>query len=342
MGWKMGWVLAMMVWVGCMQVPVGVGESEEVGGEGVEAREVFRGSRVLMGTRFEIRVVGTDRDRAERAMAAAFAEVARVEALLSEWRGESEISEVNRRGGSGPVEVGPELLEVLWRAIEVAALTGGAFDPTFASCGHLYSFREERIPTEEELEECLPRIGYEAVEVDRERSTVTLSGEGVRLGIGGIGKGYGVDQAAAVLRARGFRDFLVDGGGDLLVAGMKRGRPWEVGVADPRRPGEGLTRVVVRDRAVVSSGDYERYFERDGVRHHHILDPATGRSASRSVAVTVVAGDATMADALSTGLFVLGPEQGLAVVEELEGVEALFVGADLEVVMSTGMGRHVE
>lgn len=290
------------------------------------------GERLLMGTRFVIQVISEDGTRAEGAISAAFDEVARVEELLSEWKETSEISAVNREAGDRAVRVGPELLEVVRRAREIAELTDGAFDPTFAACGATWSMRDRRIPSEEESRACTALVNWRAIQVDEASSTLFLPQEGMRLGIAGIGKGHGVDRAAAVLESRGIHSYFVDGGGDVRLSG----RRWVVGIAHPRRLGELLGRLELASGSIVTSGDYHDYFEQDGVRYHHLLDPRTGRPARGVAAVTVTGPDATTADALATGLFVLGPERGLQLVESLPGVEALFVLPDLEVRPSSG------
>lgn len=299
---------------------------------GEPAGERSSGERMLMGTRFAIEIESDDAAGAAVAIEAAFAEVARVEELLSEWKETSEISELNRRPGRRPMKVGPEFLEVALAAREVSELTDGAFDVTFASCWELWDFREERIPTALELEDCREVVDWRLLLIDEEASTLELRMNGMLIGISGIGKGYGVDRAAAVLEARGFTKYLVDGGGDVRLSG----RPWTVGVAHPRRTGELLGRLEVGEGSIVTSGDYYRFFEKDGVRYHHILDPRSGLPARGAAAVTVIASDATSADALATGLFVLGPDRGLSLVESLSGVEALFVLPDLELRRSSG------
>jgi thiamine biosynthesis lipoprotein len=294
--------------------------------------------RLAMGTFFKMQVFSRDETGAEAAAAAidaAFEEVARVEALLSEWREASEISAVNREAGRRPVAVGPELYEVVERSLELRAQTGGAFDITFAGCGRLWSFDPPRVPDSGEIESCLPRVGREIV-LDAGNATVFLPGSEMRIGIAAIGKGYGVDRAAEVLESHGVENYIVDGGGDIRLAGRKGERAWGVGIAHPRQPGRLYAALKLDGGAVVTSGDYQKYFEQDGVRYHHILDPRTGRPARRSAAVTVVASDATRADALATGLFVMGPEAGLALVETLPDVEALFFGPELEVYRSSG------
>jgi len=292
----------------------------------------------MMGTYFRIQVAQNDAAAPvdlESTVDAAFEEVDRVEALLSEWRETSEISAVNREAGARPVAVGPELLEVVTRSLELREQTGGAFDITFAGCGRLWSFREPRVPDDEEIARCLERVGREIV-LDRDRSTIFLPEAEMRIGIAAIGKGYGVDRAVEVLESRGVRNYIVDGGGDIRLSGRKGDRPWSVGIAHPRSPGRLYGALELDRGAVVTSGDYQKYFTREGVRYHHILDPRTGRPARKSVAVTVIAPDATRADALATGLFVMGPEDGLALVESLPGVEALFFAPDLGLHRSSG------
>jgi thiamine biosynthesis lipoprotein len=292
-----------------------------------------------MGTAFQIRVVTPDIAGGCAAIEAAFAEVAREEALFSEYRQTSEVSAINRAAGAAPVQVDAEVFGVLQRSLWASRVTRGAFDMTFAGCGGLWSVRDQRVPDDESLAACMGRVGFQKVRLDERESSVLLPEAGMRIGLGGIAKGYGVDRAVDVLLARGFTNVVVDGGGDLRVEGADIDGPWTVNIAHPRRPGEILETLRLGRGSVVTSGDYLRYFERDGVRYHHIIDPATGRPASRSIAVTVVAPTATDADALATGLFVLGPERGLAAIASLPGVEALFFAPDLSVHASPGFPR---
>jgi thiamine biosynthesis lipoprotein len=299
----------------------------------------LRGERPLMGTSFQVRVVTPDVTRGCAAIEAALDEVAREEALFSEYRPTSEIAAVNAAAGATPVEVDAEVFGVLQRSLWASRVTRGAFDMTFAGCGGLWSVREKRVPDEESLARCLPRVGFQKVRLDERASSAFLPDAGMRIGLGGIAKGYGVDRAVEVLLARGFTNVVVDGGGDLRVEGADVDGPWTINIAHPRRPDQIFETIHVARGAVVTSGDYLRFFERDGVRYHHIIDPATGRPAARSVAVTVIAPTATDADALATGLFVLGPERGLATVASLPGVEALYFAPDLSVHASPGFPR---
>jgi thiamine biosynthesis lipoprotein len=286
-----------------------------------------------MGTYVRIQIVLEDEHAARAAMDAAYAEIERLEAMLSEWRDDSEISSINRSAGGEAVSVSPETVALARRSVEIARETRGAFDPTFAACGRLWSFRDRVIPERASIEHCRSLVDWHRIEISE--NSVRLADPGMRLGVAGIGKGYILDRAADVLRAHGMSDFTVDGGGDLVVSGRGPDRPWTIGIAHPRRPGL-YGSIEVPPGAVVTSGDYLQMFERDGRRYHHILDPRTGYPADRSVAVTVLAPDAATADALATGLFVLGPDVGLERVETMPGVEALFFDPDLEVRASSG------
>lgn len=299
-----------------------------------------------MGTEFRVSV-STDQPAAARtAISDALAEVARVEGLLGTRSEESEVSRINVGAGAEPVLVSDETVALLARALEISERSGGAFDVTYAALSPVWrSLREEppRLPTDEAIEEARQLVGWRDLIVDRQAATVQLRRAGMAINLGGIGKGHGVDRAGEVLVEHGFTNFIVGGGGDLLVRGSKRGTPWRLGVQHPRRRGELLGEVtLLGDLALVTSGDYERFVEIDGVRYHHIVDPRTGRPARGCAGVTLTAPDATTADAMATAVFVLGPERGLRLVEESEGVEVLIVDQEMEITMSAGMRSRVQ
>jgi thiamine biosynthesis lipoprotein len=299
------------------------------------APAVHRFQAQLMGTPWSLAIVG-DGVKAEAAAKAAFAEVARVEGVMSEWRPTSEVSRLNAAGGA-PVVLSPELFDLLRRARDLGDRSGGAFDVTWAALRGVWDFDAGRVPAPDAVAAAKARIDYRRLALDAATRTATLPA-GRAVGLGGIAKGHGIDRAAAVLREHGFSAFLVDGGGDLYVAGEKApGQPWTVGVQHPRRRDELMVALPVRDAAVVTSGDYERFFEVEGRRYHHIIDPRTGMPADRSVAVTVRAADATFADALATALFVMGPERGVALAATLAGVDAAVLAADGRVVATSGL-----
>lgn len=314
-----------------LPLPVTADPAADPVAEPAAQQHIQRREAALMGTQFRITVSGATSAEVDAAAHAAFTEVARIEALMSEWRSDSEISAINQSAGASPVKVGPETFLVVQRAVELAELSGGAFDPTWAALKGLWDFQAQppRLPATEEIEARLARTGWHKVKLDPKARTILLTEPGMALGLGGIAKGYAIDRAAAILKQRGLTRFIVDGGGDLYVSGRKlSGQPWTLGVQNPRKPGDLLAALPLTDAAMVTSGDYERFFVLDGKRYHHIIDLRTGYPATRSRSVTVQAAEAMMADALSTAIFILGPVDGVALASKLPGVEAAVVGAD--------------
>ena len=234
---------------------------------------------------------------------------------------------------------------MLRTARQVSEWTGGKFDVTFGALSDVWKFdhdQDNRVPAPAEIAARLPLIDYRAVVIDEAARTVFVARPGMRVHVGGIGKGYAVDRAVAILRARGVRDFMVQAGGDLYVAGQPGDDPWRLGINDPRgAPNESFATIELRDSTFSTSGDYERSFIQDGQRYHHMLDPATGQPARGAVSVTIVAASATIADGLSTGVFIMGPEAGMALVERLPDVEAVIVTADNRVLISSGLQGRV-
>ena len=302
---------------------------------------VVRHAREAMGTVFTLTVADPlPAELVERAALAAFDEIDRLEALLSEWRETSEISAVNRAAGLAPVVVSAETFECVSGALEVSQLTDGAFDLTWAAFRGLWKFSDEtppRLPDPARIKAALLKVGFRKVKADKKARTLFLEQRGMTLGLGGIGQGFAVDRAVIILRAHGLSRFIVDGGGDLYVAGEKaEGRPWVIGVQHPRDRGRLVAELPLPEGAVVTSGDYERYFEIEGRRYHHIIDLRTGYPATGSVSATVFSADATLADALATGLFVMGPK-GLSKLEAMPGVEAAVFSPDGRIEFTSGL-----
>lgn len=291
----------------------------------------------IMGTRVAVELWQEDRGKAEKAIEAVLAEMRRVDALMSHYRPDSQLSLINERAAIEPVPVDPELAALIARAVEFSRLTEGAFDITYASVGHLYDFRARARPSEEQIAAGLPAVDWRHVEVDRAASTVGFSRPGVRIDLGGIAKGYAVDRAIGILQARGIRDASVTAGGDSRILGDRRGRPWVVGIRHPDDARDVIARIPLEDAAISTSGDYERYFDEEGQRFHHIINPRTGRSAGEVRSVTIIGASATETDALSTSVFVLGPERGLALIEKLGELDAVIVRSDGKVLYSSGL-----
>lgn len=301
--------------------------------------EWFQTEKAIMGTAIEVQAWTTDEAVGEAAIAAVIEEMHRIDRLMSTYKPESEISRVNAEAAQHPVEASAELRMLIRKAGTISMRTHGAFDITYASVGFLYDFRARVHPDAETIGSALPSVDYRFVSVDDEAGTVSFAREGVRIDLGGIAKGYAVERGIAILRELGVQHALVSAGGDTRVLGDRLGRPWRVGIRDPRQDGKMVALLPLNDEAISTSGDYERFFEADGVRYHHIINPGTGRSASSLRSATVVGPDATLTDALSTSVFVLGVDQGLAVINNLEGFEAVLVDTDGRLHFSHGFSR---
>lgn len=291
----------------------------------------------VMGTEYRLVAIGPESAVLDKALAAAVAELRRVEDLMTDWR-PSPLSTLNAAAGKGAVVVPLELAQLIGRGQALGELTGGAFDITFAGVGKLWDFKRKPpvVPEAAQVKQALTHVDYRRIEIVPELHSVALP-EGFRIGLGGIAKGYGIDAAMKVLRKHGVQHAVVNVGGDMSVLGKKHGKAWPIGIAHPRNKELALASLNLSNTCVVTSGDYERFFEVDGVRYHHILDPRTGYPSKGCMTATVVASHAEYADALATALCVLGPERAIALVEKLPRVEAIVVGLDGTAAASTGL-----
>jgi len=293
--------------------------------------------QAIMGTSIRVELWLQDEQRGAEAIAEVMREMHRIDALMSTYKPESQLSQVNREAATSPVPVTPELFGLLHRSLLLSETTGGAFDITYASVGYMYDFRGRRHPDSAQIDSALPNIDYHLVVMDPASGTIAFRRPGVRVDLGGIAKGYAVERGAAILREAGVHSGIVTAGGDSRIVGDRLGKPWVVGVRHPRRGREVVARIPLVDEAISTSGDYERYFEEDGVRYHHIISPSTGLSASEVHSVTIVGPDATMTDGLSTSVFVLGTQRGLALIETLAEYEAVIVDKEGELHYSSGL-----
>ena len=292
-----------------------------------------------MGSSLGIEVFGPDQASCDRAVKAAREEIDRLERIMTDWKQESPLMDVNRGAGTKAVAVPPELFFIVERSLKMSELTEGAFDISFAAAGKLWNWRDPKIPTPEEVRAALKDVGWKGVILDDKARTIYLSRPGMRIGLGAIGPGYAGDLAMEKIRGCGIRDASINMSGDIRVIGRRNGEPWKVSITHPRKKGESIAVLPVTNGAVSTSGDYERYFEKDGKRYCHIIDPRSGYPADLCQSVTIVAPNLAFADGLATGVFVLGPEKGMKLVESLEGVEALIVAADGTLTMSKGLKK---
>ncbi|WP_236604214.1 FAD:protein FMN transferase [Sandaracinus amylolyticus] len=305
---------------------------------------LVRGSRPIMSTLYQITIVSDDEARAHRAIDAALDEVERLGVVLSEWRPDSEVSRINEAAGRAPVQVGADTMANVRESLRIAEWTDGAYDITWAALRDFYLFQpgEARVPDMDAVRARLPLVNWRDVIVDEAASTVMLRREGQAIGLGGIAKGWAVDRAGAVLQEHGFRDFMIFGGGQVLVHGARGDRGWRVGIQHPRRS-DYIGFVEATDASIATSGDYEHAFRApDGTHWHHIIDLTTGLPARGTMSVTIIAPTGLLADGLDTGCFVMGPERCLAMLERLpERVDAVIIDADLKVWTTPGLRERL-
>ncbi len=293
-----------------------------------------------MGTAVSVYLWTDDEAKATEAADAVFAEMKRLDQVMTTWLPDSEVSKINAAAGQKPVAVSDETFAVIARAQDIAVRTRGVFDITVGAFRGLWKFDQDMdgtLPSPAEVKKRLARVGYKHLVLDPARRTVFLKKKGMSITLGGIAKGYAVDRCADLLRKRGYTSFMMQAGGDMYVAGRKGKDPWIVGIRDPRDPsGRYFALAPVEDHSFSTSGDYERGFVKDGVRYHHILDPRTGQPARASRSVTIRAKDAFTADAWSKVMFILGPKEAFKVIqrERLEDFEVIWVDDKNEVAVT--------
>jgi FAD:protein FMN transferase len=292
--------------------------------------------QAIMGTAIRVELWCEQRRDGEAAIEAVMAEMHRIDRLLSPYKSDSELSLINREAARRAVAVSAETFALLSRAARFSAFSGGAFDITFAAVGHLFDYRAAVRPSSAQIERARQCIGWRNVLLDEAERTVRFAKPGMRIDLGGFAKGHAVDNSVAILERHGIAHANVSAGGDSRVIGDKRGRPWTIAIRDPR--GSGIVAVLpLVDVSISTSGDYERFFEQDGVRFHHLIDPRTGQSPRDVRSVTILAPDGLTSEALSKTAFVLGAARGLELIETVPGVDAVIVDATGALHYSSGL-----
>jgi thiamine biosynthesis lipoprotein len=303
---------------------------------GARAENWLGDARPKMGTEVSVYLWHEDPAQGREALEAVFAEMDRINALMSTYVEDSTISAINRDAAHGWIAAGAELFRLVQRSLDISVLTRGAFDITYESVGQHYDFRERRRPDAGVLESELGKIDYRYIELDEPTEAIRFSKEGVRINLGGIAKGYAVERGVQVLREFGVRHARVTAGGDTRLLGDRLGQPWVVGVRDPDIDGKVSIRLPLEDEAISTSGDYERFFIEDGTRYHHILEPGTGQPATGVRSATIVGPDAVITDALSTSVFIMGVDAGLRLIATLPDYEGIVIDADGQLFYSDG------
>ncbi len=304
----------------------------------------FKRSIFALNTFLEFTVYGDE--KAENALENAIMRITEIESRMSATIESSDVSRINKSAGIKPIKVHEDTLKVIQKGLEYGKITEGAFDITIYPIVKLWGVTSDdpKVPSPWEVEEALELVDYRKVLLSETDKTVYLEKLGMQIDLGGIAKGYAADEAADILRKSGVKHAVINLGGDVMVIGDKvDGKPWRIGIRDPRpEDGEAYFGVVeTKDKTVVTSGDYERYMEKllkdKGIRYHHIFDPKTGYPTDTQITTTTIIGNvSTDADALSTALFIMGVEKGLALINKLEDVDALIVTEDKTVYTSQG------
>jgi len=300
--------------------------------------EWFFFSDTAMTTAIELEMWSDDAAVAKLISTKVFAEFKRIDQSMSRYQSTSELSKVNRMAALEPVRVSGELLRLIQRSTELSTLSSGAFDITFASLGYLYDFRAAKQPSQKWIRKQLPSVNYQNIIVDEKAKTIAFKQEGTLLDLGGIAKGYTVDLGVAILKDYGISHARLSAGGDMRMLGDKKGKPWMIGIKDPRKEAQHAVVLPLSSVAISTSGDYERFFiDEVGERVHHIISPKTGRPAKGIQSVSVIGPNAITTDGLSTAIFVLGVEQGLSLIESLPDVDVIIIDAERQMHFSKGL-----
>lgn len=291
----------------------------------------------IMGTRCVVELWATNKAAGEQAIDAVFADMRQVDAMMSTYKPESEISRINAEAAQHPVAVSAELFDVIAISVEYSRLSKGVFDITYASVGYLYDYRRHVHPDDAAIRAALPGIDYRNLRLDPKAHSVAFEKPGMRIDLGGIAKGYSVDRGIDILKKAGIGHAMVNAGGDTRIIGDRFGKPWVIGIRDPNDGNKVVLRMPLQDTAFSTSGDYERFFDEGGVRYHHIIDPKTGKSPHAVRSATIIASTATRTDGLSKTVFILGPKAGIDFINGLTDADAVVIAADGKVYYSKGL-----
>ena len=291
-------------------------------------QQPYKRTLKLMGSRFDITVVANNEQEGNGYIDLAVAEIQRIEKQISSWDANSETSAINKNAGIQAVKVSPELFALIERAIRISELTDGAFDISYASMDRIWQFDGSMttMPLEETIAASVAKVGYQNIVLDKAASTVFLKKEGMKIGFGAIGKGYAADKAKALLMSKGVSAGIINASGDMNTWGKQPdGSYWKVAITNPMNKDKAFALLPIKNGAVVTSGDYEKYVKFNGIRYAHIIDPRTGYPASGIISATVFAPRAELADALATSIFVMGIDAGLDRINQLPKTECIII-----------------
>ncbi len=308
----------------------------------LQAQILAKRTVTLMGSRWEITLVCEDSLVAEQNIDTVIAEVTRIEYLLSDWKTETQVSEINRQAGRAPVRVDAEVLALTQRALNWSQITGGAFDISFASMDRIWKFDGSmtEMPTPEAIGKSVEKVGYKNIVIDTIASTVFLKLPGMKIGFGALGEGYAADRCRELMEAKGIKAGIINGSGDMSVWGQHpSGKPWTIGIAHPLQPGELFAVIPLQQKAVATSGNYEKFVVFNGKRYAHIINPATGYPATGLTSVTVMGPFAEQANGLSTSIMVLGAKAGHRLLKSFPAYSSVIITDKGKVLTSGNLSR---
>lgn len=287
--------------------------------------EWYQHSFDVMGTRAKVEFESDSKLLADKLIEDVVAEMNRIDRLMSPYKPNSELSSINGLAFREDVIVSQEMFKLLEKSLYFSKLTNGAFDITFSSIGYLYDYRERKRPTEQQKEQLKESINFLSIKLEQYKRSVRFDSQNSKIDLGGIAKGHAVDRCIEILKSQGIKNAFVNAGGDSRVIGRKKERLWYIGIRHPRDDSKLIVNLPLENVSISTSGDYERFFIKDNIRYHHIIDPSTGDSARELQSVTILAENSVDADALSTSVFVLGSDAGMKLVNSLEGVSAIII-----------------
>lgn len=300
----------------------------------------FDSTLLLMGTRFELKAVCNNQEQAREAVLAGIEEINRIETLISSHKASTQTTRINQNAGITPVTVDAELYNLITRCIKVSKLTDGAFDITFGALYRIWKFdgSMKTLPTADTIQKYQNRTGYQKIETDPKNHTVFLPEKGMSIGFGAIGKGYAANRAKQIMVKMGAHGGFVNAAGDILFWGHNElDQKWNVAIASPFFRHEVIGGLEIENKAVVTSGNYEKNFTLNGQTYSHIIDPKTGYPTTEAVSVTIIGPDAELADALATAVSVLGVSDGLKLINQLNGFECLIIDSKGSFHQSNGL-----
>ncbi len=301
------------------------------------SQSIFSKNALLMGSDFEITIVEKSESQANILLDLAIKEISRIEKLISSWDSESQTSLINLNAGISPIKVDKELFDLINRSLKISKLSQGAFDISYASLDKVWYFDKEmkEIPSDKEILESVSKVGYNNIILDKKNQTVFLKNSGMKIGFGAIGKGYAADMAKSILIQNDVKSGIINASGDLTAWGKKpSGKDWMVAIVNPLNKNKIFSWLPIKNKAVVTSGNYERFVNFKGKLYSHIIDPRTGYPSEGILSVTIFTEKAELADALATSVFVLGEEIGMNLINQLKGIDCIIINNKNKIIKS--------